>query len=322
MSANNLFLKSDNSGKRQPTILTYGLILLFVFFSFFISKNKKPMVKTKSKQTIIKARDLTAAAVTSQANIINTPTSLSHEGNAFKFNYNEVLHTPSNRPLPSFIQEAYPKPSSVRSVPLNTKMIVFDNTNNYQSNWVVPLGSMVKCLLIHNIVTNNFEAPVIVQVWEDFYFDGKLLLPFGTRIYGTATAGKQRDRVTVSFHDIVFQDGKDIKINALGLSQDGSGGLTGTVIDDGTKKTILAMAMNLLSGIALGFQQSQTNLVTGIDQVEANSRNALLNGVANTFQKQAQATQTDIENSKGYAIVLAGNEMVVYFNQAADIQGG
>jgi hypothetical protein len=48
----------------------------------------------------------------------------------------------------------------------------------------------------------------------------------------------------------------------------------------------------------------------------------LLNGVANTFQKQAQATQTDIENSKGYAIVLAGNEMVVYFNQAADIQGG
>jgi hypothetical protein len=267
MSVNNLFLKSDNSGKRQPTILTYGLILLFVFFSFFISKNKKPIVKTKFKQTIIKARDLTAASVTSQASTITIPTSLSHEGNAFKFNYNEVLHTPSNRPLPSFLQEAYPRTSSIRSVPLNTKMIVFDNTNNYQSNWVVPLGSMVKCLLIHNIVTNNFEAPVIVQVWEDFYFDGKLLLPFGTRIYGTASAGKQRDRVTVSFHDIVFQDGKDIKINALGLSQDGSGGLTGTVIDDGTKKTILAMAMNLLSGIALGFQQTQTNLVTGIDEV-------------------------------------------------------
>ena len=194
--------------------------------------------------------------------------------------------------------------------PLNTKIIVFDDTKDYQSNWVVPLGSMVKCLLIHNIVTNNFEAPVIAQVWEDFYFDGKLLLPFGTRIYGTATAGRQRDRVIVTFHDIVFQDGKDIKINAIGLSQDGSGGLTGTVIDDGTKKTILAMAMNLLSGIALGFQQTSTNAITGIDQVEANSRNALLNGVANTFQKQAQQTQNDIENSKGYAIVLAGNELL------------
>ena len=158
--------------------------------------------------------------------------------------------------------------------------------NNYQSNWVVPLGSMVKCLLIHNIVTNNFEAPVIAQVWEDFYFDGNLLLPFGTRIYGTASSGKQRDRVTVNFHDIVFQDGKTIKINAIGLSQDGSGGLTGTVIDDGTKKTIIAMAMNLLSGIALGFQQTQTNLVTGIDQVEANSRNAFLMGLPIPFKSR------------------------------------
>ena len=198
-------------------------------------------------------------------------------------------------------------------------MIVFDNTNGYQSNWVIPLGSMVKCLLIHNIVTNNFEAPVIAQVWEDFYFDGKLLLPFGTRIYGTASAGRQRDRVIVTFHDIVFQDGKNIKINAIGLSQDGSGGLTGTVIDDGTKKTILAMAMNLLSGMALGFQQSSTNELTGIQQVESNSRNALLNGVANTFQKQAQQTQSDIENSKGYAIVLAGNEIIVYFQNKADL---
>ena len=148
---------------------------------------------------------------------------------------------------------------------------------------------MVKCLLIHNIVTNNFEAPVIAQVWEDFYFDGKLLLPFGTRIYGTASSGRQRDRVVVKFNNIVFQDGKTIKINAIGLSQDGSGGLTGTVIDDGTKKTILAMAMNLLSGVALGFQQTSTNALTGIDQVESNSRNALLTGVANTFQKQAAA---------------------------------
>ena len=315
MSANNLFLKTDNSGKRQPTVLTYFLIGLFVFFSFFISKNQKPSVKSKFKQTIIKAKDLTAAPAETVR--VNTP--LRKQGNSFKFDYIKVLQAPSPTPKPSLPQEALPLPSPARFVPINTKIILYDNTNDYQSDQVIPLGSMVKCLLIHNIVTNNFEAPVIVQVWEDFYFDGKLLLPFGTRIYGTASAGRQRDRVTVSFHDIVFQDGKDININAIGLSQDGSGGLTGTVIDDGTKKTILAMAMNLLSGIALGFQQTQTNLVTGIDQVGANSRNALLNGVANTFQKQAQATQTDIENSKGYAIVLAGNEIIVYFEKGADI---
>ena len=318
---NNLFLKTDSAGKRQPTLITYALIGLFVLFSCFISKNKKPIVKKNVKQTIIKLKDLTAAAVTN-AHTIAPPTPLSNEGRAFKFNYNQILQSPSQTPKFPYPKEASPGPLFNRTVPLNTKMIVFDNTNDYQSNWVIPLGSMVKCLLIHNIVTNNFQAPVIVQVWQDFYFDGKLLLPFGTRIYGTATAGRERDRVTVAFHDIVFQDGKNIKINAIGLSQDGSGGLTGTVIDDGTKKTILAMAMNLLSGMALGFQQTSTNALTGLDQVESNSRNALLNGVANTFQKQAQQTQTDIENSKGYAIVLAGNELVVYFEKESDIQGG
>ncbi len=321
ISVDNIFLKIDGAGKRTPTVVTYFLIALFVLGSYFISQNKKPSVKKNFKQTIIKQKDLTAAGVA------NTPTNttnilLSNHGNTFKFDYKQVLRPPLQSPKPPSPQEASPVLSLNRVSPINTKMIVFDNTNGYQSNLVIPLGSMVKCLLIHNIVTNNFEAPVIVQVWKDFYFDGKLLLPFGTRIYGTATAGRQRDRVTVAFHDIVFQDGKTVKINAIGLSQDGSGGLTGTVIDDGTKKTILAMAMNLLSGMALGFQQTSTNALTGMDQVQSNARNALLNGVANTFQKQAQQTQNDIENSKGYAIVLAGNELVVYFEKEADIQGG
>ncbi len=312
MSVNDLFLKTDNTGKRMPTILTCILVGLLVFGSYFFTQNKKPVKKSKTeaKESIIQAKDIVEAA--------NNPFTKKKKG--FMFDLPQVFNLPKPKiDLPVFLP---PKPPEAVIPPINTKIIVFDDTKDYQSNWVIPLGSMVKCLLIHNIITNNFEAPVIAQVWEDFYFDGKLLLPFGTRIYGTASAGRQRDRVLVKFENIVFQNGKTIKINAIGLSQDGSGGLTGTVIDDGTKKTILAMAMNLLSGVALGFQQTSTNTLTGMNQVESNSRNALLNGVANTFQKQAQQTQNDVENSKGYAIVLAGNQLVVYFENAADIQGG
>ena len=310
MSVNNLFLKTDNTGKRVPTILTCVLVGALVFGSYFFSKNNKPVRKLKieAKESIIQAKDIVVAANNTFTN----------QKKAVDLGFPNIFDFPKPKiDLPVFLPP--PKPPEAVLPPINTKMIVFDDTKDYQSNFVIPLGSMVKCLLIHNIVTNNFDAPVIAQVWEDFYFDGKLLLPFGTRIYGTATAGRQRDRVVVKFDNIVFQDGKTIKINAIGLSQDGSGGLTGTVIDDGTKKTILAMAMNLLSGVALGFQQTSTNALTGIDQVESNSRNALLNGVANTFQKQAQQTQNDIENSKGYAIILAGNQLVVYFENEADI---
>ena len=309
MSASNLFLKSDNTGKRKPTVLTCALIGVFVFCSYFISQGKKS-VKRETKQTIIKEKDIIEAA----------NNRLTDEGKGFKLDYGQILQPPEVKQTVSI---QIPVPQVVkRTSSINTKMIVFDNTNAYQSNWVVPLGSMIKCLLIHNIVTNNFEAPVIAQVWEEFYFNGKLLLPFGTRIYGTASAGKQRDRVMVRFNNIVFQDGKTVKINAIGLSKDGSGGLTGTVIDEQNKKTFIAMALNFLSGMASGLQQTATNQVTGLNQIETSSRNAILNGAANTFQSEAQRIKSDTENAKGYAIVLAGGELVVYFEKEADVQGG
>ena len=311
MSLSHLFLKTDNSGKRQPTVLTCLLIAGFVFCSCFIAQNKKsPHPKKDVKKSIIKEKDIIEAA--------NNP--LSNEGKAFNLDYTPILQPPEiKQPVPLVIT---PPPLAKALLPVQTKMIVFDNTKDYQSNWVVPLGSMVKGLLIHNIVTNNFEAPVISQVWEDFYFDGKLLLPFGTRIYGTASVGKQRDRVLVKFDNIVFQDGKTIKINAIGLSKDGSGGLTGTVIDDHNKQTFLAMALNFLSGTALGLQKTNTNAVTGINEIATSSRNAIINGVANAFQGEAQRIKADTDNAKGYAIVLAGSELVVYFEKEADIQGG
>ncbi len=310
MSVSNLFFNSDNTGKRKFSPFFILLIILFVFASYFLSMLQKPHPKKETKKSIIHQKDIVEAAG-----------NINKEGMAFNLNFKKILQPPLKPPVAFPIKGDTPSKSAQRSLPINTKMIVFDDTDDSQGNMVIPLGSMVKCLLIHNIVINNFEAPVIAQVWEDFYFEGKLLLPFGTRIYGTASAGRQRDRVTVKFHDIVFRDGKTIQINGIALSKDGSGGLTGTVIDDGTKKTILAMAMNLLSGIALGFQQTTTNELTGLSQVEANSRNALLNGVANTFQKQAQQVQSDIENSKGYAIVLAGSDLLVYFQKEIDIQG-
>lgn len=309
MSANNLFLKVDNTGKRQPTILTCGLIGLFIFSSCFFSQGKKP-IKAKVQETIIKEKDIIEAAN-------NT---LKDEGKGFKLDYAKIFQPPE--PKQTVLTQITPLPVFKRTSPINTKMIVFDETKDYQTDWVVPLGSMIKCLLIHNIVTNNFEAPVIAQVWEDFYFNGKLLLPFGTRIYGTASAGKQRDRVMVQFNNIVFQDGKTIKINALGLSKDGSGGLTGTVIDEHNKKTFITMALNFLSGMALGLQQTATNQVTGINEIETTSRNAILNGVANTFQGEAQRIKSDTDSAKGYAIVLAGSDLVIYFNKEADVQGG
>ena len=301
-----LLLKKDNAGRRKPTILMGILLCFLVFGSYFLSLNKKPTKKKKEppKVSIIKERD-----------IVNAANTQDKTGDIFKIDYSDITSPEDQKNKTTQL----PKSKRTLKPRSNTKMIVFDGTKDYHSEEIVPLGSMVKCILIHNIVTNNFNSPVIAQVWEDFYFDGELLLPFGTRIYGTAFAGRQRDRITVQFHNIVFQDGKTLKIDAIGLSKDGSGGLTGTVIDNRNKKIFVQMAVNFLSGLALGLQQTATNAVTGLGEVQGNSRNAILNGVANTFENEAKRIQKEVEDAKGYAVVLAGNELVVYFEKESDV---
>lgn len=296
------FLKKDTNGKRVPTVLTWGLVGGLVFVSYFASQTPDRPKAVKSA-SIIKEKDLIADA----------RDNLKIQGEKFAIDYASLV------PEKELVTPEQFKSKSRERLSRRSKMIVYDATKTYTSEKIVPLGSMVKCLLIHNIVTNNFNAPVIAQVWEDFYFNGDQLLPFGTRIYGTAYSGRQRDRIAVKFHSIVFPDGKTISIDAIGLSQDGSGGLTGTIINNRNKKMFVEMAVNFLSGLALGLQDTATNAVTGLTQIETSSRNAVLNGVANTFEKEAKRIQKEIDQAKGYAVVLAGSELVVYFEKQADI---
>ncbi len=306
LSVIDLFLKKDTSGRRKPTVFLIVLGCVLVFGSYFMSQKPKVIKKKKGalpQESIIKQKDIMAATYSSEK-----------EGDTFKLDYSAI-----GSPSKEETHQAKPSLNRIFKSQARSKMIVFDDTKDFHSDQVVPLGSMVKCILIHNIVTNNFNAPVIAQVWEDFYFNGNLLLPFGTRIYGTAFAGRQRDRISVKFHSIVFQDGKTLKIDAIGLSKDGSGGLTGIVVDHRNKKMFVQMATNFLSGMALGLQKTATNAVTGLNEVEGSSRNAILNGVANTFQEQAKRIEKDVEADKGYAFVLAGNELVVYFERQSDV---
>ncbi|MCP4653462.1 MAG: TrbI/VirB10 family protein [Candidatus Omnitrophica bacterium] len=301
-----LFFKENISGKFTPTYLTLGLVVIFVFGTTSLVKKDNKRIKNKENTKVsvqaIKKEEILDVAI-------------QKEKKKKGFSYME-----------DFLNEKKP---SVRKRSIITKktlfkdvdapMVVYDDTKNYKTSMIVPLGSAVKCLLIYNIISNNFNSPVVAQVWEDFYFNEKLLFPFGTRIYGTAAPGKQRDRIVVKFHSAVFQDGKTVNINGLGLSKDGSAGLRGTIVDNRNKKLLVEMATNFLAAFALSMQDTYTSQLTGAKEVMSTSRNAILEGIASTMEKEAQRVQQQILKSDGYAIVVAGSALMVYFEREADV---
>lgn len=302
------FFKRDNSGKLIPTPLALILVGALIFsWYFFLEKDSANVKKAK----VIRS---SAEPVTKEELITVTKPEQVQLSDDFSY-LNELLQEQKQA-----VKEPLIKAKMSRSPQyLQAPILVYDGSKDYKSSMVTPLGSMVKCILIHNIVTNNFEAPVIAQVWQDFYFRGKLLFPFGTRIFGRASAGRQRDRVVVKFHSAVFQDGRTISLKGLGLSKDGSAGLTGIIVDNSNKKVISEMAMNFLAAFTLALQDSYVSKVTGGTETSGNKRNAILQGAAGTLQKEAERIQEEIRKAEGYVIVLAGSDVVVYLEEEADV---
>jgi len=304
--------KKDHSGQRRPSLIFILILVCLVFGSYFLSGEEKADDSTNIKSDpIINTKDMTSSSVSykakqKQEDLIKPLLFI----NSSEKNKIKKSETNSRSRFSKNKQEV--------------NAVVYDSTLASQTKdreVKVPLGSMVQCLLIHNIITNNFSSPVIVQVKKDFYFNGHLLFPKDTRIFGEAKAGRERDRVLVAFRTILFEDGYEVNFNGRGLDIDGSGGFKAEIINEKTKKKILSKIMNFLGGTLLGFQEKSTNAVTGLDQFDVTTRNAILEGSAKSLTDEAKRMEAEINQSKGYGIVPAGTEIILYVDNSFNVTG-
>ncbi len=304
--------KTDHTGQRRPSFLLLAIIVTAVFGSYFVSKDDN-----KDSEMLIKSDP-----IIDYQDISSNPKVSREQGKS------EDLIKPLLFTKP--VRQKKEEPKKLIAIPQvkkpkvksNTQVTVYDNTlvsRNRKKEVKIPLGSMVECLLIHNIITNNFSSPVIVQVKEDFYFNGRLLFPQNTRIFGEARAGRERDRVLVGFKTILYADGYEVRFQGRGLDFDGSGGFKSEIITEKTKEKILTKVMHFISGTLLGVQEKSTNTLTGINQIDVTSRNAVLEGSAKAFTEEAKRLEKEINEAKGYGIVPAGTEVILYVDESFNI---
>jgi len=115
----------------------------------------------------------------------------------------------------------------------------------------ISTGARIKAHLTNAIFSFNVTSPVIAVADENFSKIGKMFIPKGTQFIGEAGIVQSRDRVNIRFSTMVFPDGREMKIRAMALGLDGSGGLKGKV-DKQTDKSILKAVGEIgLAGAAL-----------------------------------------------------------------------
>lgn len=129
---------------------------------------------------------------------------------------------------------------------------------------MIPAGSTFKASLTSGLSseTINIGDNVIMALNTDFYYEGKVVAPSGSTVYGTviiankAKRGSMHGKLSIRFNRILTPYGVQIPINAVIKTDDSSGLLVGGTKIDVTKEYAKDIAVGsaggALSGIVFG----------------------------------------------------------------------
>ena len=115
-------------------------------------------------------------------------------------------------------------------------------------------GSFLEAVLVTQL-SGDFPGPVLAQVAVPFYSADRqrVLVPRGARVIGTASAvvGQDQERLAVSFHRLIYPDGRWVKLDFHGLNQVGEGALKDQVNRHYFSMFAAVGAVGIISGLTL-----------------------------------------------------------------------
>jgi hypothetical protein len=141
----------------------------------------------------------------------------------------------------------------------------------------LPSGTKIPALLENRIFSFNVAAPVLAFLPKDVLREGKVVIPKDSKFLGEANVLKSVDRINVRFDLLIFPDGREMRVRAMALSEDGSAGIAGKVEKHGDVKVLKAIGETLLAGASLFVGGTQTNPISLEDEVRLNLARNLTN---------------------------------------------
>jgi hypothetical protein len=199
------------------------------------------------------------------------------------------------------------------------------------SETYAPFGRLIPCETVITVDSSSMRTPIVGLITENVYYGGKLIIPAGTEIHGSAQIGQQRDRIaTGTGWTLVWQDGEEMQLKALALDRefdddtnqsgwaitDGSAGLRGEVIKSDNLADIKLFAATFLSGAASALTAQQQTVFGPINSPTLN--NAPFQGAQAVLQTYAQQIYDSIQKNGFYIRVPSGKQFYLYVLQTID----
>lgn len=151
--------------------------------------------------------------------------------------------------------------------------------NREEKSLGLPSGTKVPAFLLDRVFSFNVNAPVLAIVSKDLSWKEQVVIPKDSQFLGEASVLQSIDRINVSFNLLVLPDGREIRVHAMALSEDGSNGIKGKVEKHRDLRVFKAIGESLLGGASL--------FVGGVSRDPYNIEDQLRMNLAQNLTNQA-----------------------------------
>jgi hypothetical protein len=182
-----------------------------------------------------------------------------------------------------------------------------------------------------NVTTLDLSGMVEMQVAENVKFNGDVIrLPYGTKIYGSASTKNVADRIAITANTIVFTDGTELHLDGVALDSDARAGVRGYYVPQPAAVQLFPYANEAASGALQTLGQSQQvttqsalGLTTSSVQNPNSWRNSLVNAGQQALQDAFNREQAMLDQRyPAYVIVKRGTMAYVQLSSALDLNAG
>jgi hypothetical protein len=197
------------------------------------------------------------------------------------------------------------------------------------SSTYAPFGRLISCETVVTVDSASMQTPIVGLVTDNVYHAGKLVIPAGTEVHGTAATDRQRERISSgNSWTLVWQSGEELQLNALALDRefsgdqegwgitDGSAGLRGRIIKSDNMADIKLFAATFLSGAAEALTEKQQTVFGPINSPSL--ANAPFEGAQKVLSVYAERIYDAIKKDGFYVRVPSGKQFYLYVLQTID----
>jgi hypothetical protein len=236
---------------------------------------------------------------------------------------------PAATPAPAPERKKQEKEPELPPISLYAETRSPEKTDDHIGDDYAPFGRLVQCELVITVDSSAIKTPIVGLVTDDVWHNGRLIIPAGTEIHGSAKVDRVRERIASSGGwTFVWQGGEELTVSGIALDRekeqdtdgwgitDGSAGLRGKLLKTDEMAEIKLFTASFLSGAAKGLTEKEQTIFG--TQAVPSLQNAPLVGAQQVLDTYAKQIYETIQRDGFYVRVPAGKQFYVYITQTLD----